>query len=63
MVASKLHIKQPGMAHASEIIQSIAHFNWRYKEVPVEITYSTYSLAKGQSGWQGFKVLFDLWFR
>jgi polyprenyl-phospho-N-acetylgalactosaminyl synthase len=46
--AQKLRIRQDRMAHASEILDQIASLALRYEEVPVTITYTTYSMAKGQ---------------
>jgi glycosyltransferase involved in cell wall biosynthesis len=46
--AQKLRIRQNGMAHASEILDEIADKRLRYVEFPVTITYTQYSLAKGQ---------------
>ena len=47
--AAQLDITQNGMAHASEILSQIAAHELRYREVPVTVTYSKYSLTKGQS--------------
>ena len=46
-----------GMWHASEIIDIIAQKNLRYKEVPVHIKYTEYSLAKWQKISNGMNVL------
>jgi hypothetical protein len=37
------------MEYASELIESIYKNKLKYKEVPVDIKYSEYSLSKGQS--------------
>lgn len=37
-----------GMEHASDIIDEISKNSLRYREVPVKITYSDYSIGKGQ---------------
>ena len=37
------------MAHASELIDLIHRSGKPYREVPVKILYTPYSLAKGQS--------------
>ncbi|MEL6672426.1 MAG: glycosyltransferase family 2 protein [Bacteroidota bacterium] len=55
-----IHITQNGMAHNSEIIQETARHQLRYKEVPVVIRYSDYSLAKGQSIWNAANIVGDL---
>lgn len=46
--ARKLRIRQNRMAHASEILDEIAAKKLRYVEFPVTITYTAYSVAKGQ---------------
>jgi glycosyltransferase involved in cell wall biosynthesis len=56
--ASRIDMKLDRMAHASEIIDQIRHSGMRYKEVAVEIRYTEYSLAKGQSSRQAFKIVF-----
>lgn len=57
--AQRIRIVQDRMAHASEIIDEIAMRGLRYKEIPVRITYSEYSMKKGQSSGAGFRVLLD----
>lgn len=54
--ADALHITMDRMAHASEILDQIAHHQWRYKEVPVTIRYSAHSLAKGQTSWNSLRI-------
>lgn len=46
--AQRLRIRQNRMAHASELLDQIASLKLRYAEFPVTITYTEYSLAKGQ---------------
>jgi glycosyltransferase involved in cell wall biosynthesis len=58
---SRFRILQPRMAHASEIIEHIARLKLKFVEVPVTISYSEYSLKKGQSAFGSFRVLLDLW--
>ena len=58
--AAALNIQMPGMAHASEIIDKIGQGGWRYKEVPVTITYSDYSRARGQSILNSVNILIDI---
>jgi polyprenyl-phospho-N-acetylgalactosaminyl synthase len=60
--AREVHLKQNGMAHASEILHTIARRRWRYVEVPVSIRYTEYSLAKGQSLLNSINILWDLVF-
>jgi len=46
-----------GMGHASEIIDIIATKKLRYREVPVNIIYSEYSISKGQKISNSWNVL------
>lgn len=57
---STIRIRQNRMAHASEILDEIARHKLSYVELPVTIRYTEYSLAKGQSGFGAFNILFDL---
>ena len=56
----QLNIRQNGMAHASEIIESVARLRLRYREAPVRIEYSEYSLRKGQKLTGSVNILVDL---
>lgn len=58
--ASELNLTQDGFAHASEILSEIARLNLAYKEVPVTVSYSRYSLNKGQKLSGAFRILIDL---
>lgn len=58
--ARRLHIGQDRMAHASELIAQIGKLGLRVREVPVTITYSAYSVAKGQKMSNSFRILADL---
>ena len=58
--ASRLDLKQLGMAHASEIIDRIADLQLRWLEVPVTIRYTEYSKRKGQSTLDSMNILVDL---
>lgn len=59
-VAENLNITMPDMAHASEIIHRIAEHKFTYKELPVTIAYTDYSMAKGQSMMNAVNITFDL---
>jgi len=61
--AASIEIEQPGMAHASEILQKLGAAKMRFVEVPVEIAYTAYSKKKGQSGFDSVKILLDLLYR
>jgi polyprenyl-phospho-N-acetylgalactosaminyl synthase len=58
--AAGLSIRMNGMAHASEIVSTLARSGWRVREAPVSIRYTEYSKAKGQSLLNGVNILFDL---
>lgn len=57
--ASRLDIRLDRMAHASELIDQVHTSGLRYVEEPVEISYTSYSMAKGQHGTAAFKIAFD----
>ena len=46
--ADRIQITLNRMEHASEIVEQIAESGLKYVEVPVHITYTADSLAKGQ---------------
>lgn len=54
--AQTIRIRQPRMAHASEILDQIARYKLRYVEVPVTIRYSSETLAKGQTTWDAVRI-------
>lgn len=58
--AELIRIKENRMAHASEILILVKKHKLRLKEVAVEVRYTEYSKAKGQSGWNSIRILFDL---
>lgn len=60
---NEMKLNLNGMAHASEIV-SISHKgNLRIAEIPVEILYTKYSKAKGQSILNSINILSDLFLR
>jgi polyprenyl-phospho-N-acetylgalactosaminyl synthase len=58
--ARRFQIVQDQMAHASEFVAQIARLELRFAEVPVTITYTDYSVAKGQRLTNGVRILSDL---
>jgi glycosyltransferase involved in cell wall biosynthesis len=52
-------IKSPGYDHADEFIYLISKHCLRYREVPTNVSYTEYSLSKGQPTINGVKMLFD----
>jgi glycosyltransferase involved in cell wall biosynthesis len=57
---SAIRITENRMAHATEILLIIKEHQLRYREIGVNIRYTKYSRAKGQSGWDSIRILFDL---
>ncbi|MCH8148280.1 MAG: glycosyltransferase family 2 protein [Planctomycetes bacterium] len=55
--AEAMDITLDGMAHASELLDQIKRAGLAYREVPVRIRYSDYSLAKGQTLGGAFRIL------
>lgn len=62
-VASRIHLTQNRMAHASELVHQLAKLQPRYVEHPVEIIYTDYSKAKGQSLLNAVNIVFELFFK
>ena len=56
----KIQLTENRMAHATEILSLIKNANLSVKEIPVTITYTEYSMQKGQSMWNAVNILFDL---
>lgn len=46
---SEIHLHLSGFEFCTEIVREIQHHHWRLEEVPIRVTYSQYTLAKGQS--------------
>jgi glycosyltransferase involved in cell wall biosynthesis len=57
--ASAIDLKTCRMAHASELLDQIARSGLPYRELPVRIAYTDYSLGKGQRSTAALRVLFD----
>jgi hypothetical protein len=58
-VLHKIHLHMDGMEYASELLDSIKKNKLKYKEVPVQIHYSDYSLRK----WQKSSDAIGVWIR
>ncbi|MCG8404654.1 MAG: glycosyltransferase family 2 protein [Phycisphaerales bacterium] len=56
--AERINITLDRMAHASEIIDQIKRSGLPFREVPVKIRYTEYSLAKGQSSRGAMRIVF-----
>jgi glycosyltransferase involved in cell wall biosynthesis len=58
--AMELKMTMPGFAHASELVHRIGEGKFRYAELPVHVSYSDYSKAKGQSMLNAVNITVDL---
>lgn len=58
--AKRININQNKMAHATEIICQIRKKGIEYKEHPVKIIYTDYSINKGQKISNSLNILLDL---
>ena len=55
-----VNLIQDRMSHATEIVQQLAESKLPWREFPVEVLYTDYSRAKGQSILNSINILFDL---
>ncbi|MEM7228575.1 MAG: glycosyltransferase family 2 protein [Planctomycetota bacterium] len=55
--ASHVRITADRMAHASEMIDFVRDSGLPYREIPVEIRYTEYSMAKGQSSGNAIRIV------
>jgi hypothetical protein len=55
-VITKLIPRLDDFSHASEIMYEIKVNNLRFQEYPTDVTYSEYSLSKGQSSLGSIKI-------
>ena len=58
--AEKIKIKTSRMEVSSEIIKEIGRNKLRFKEIPIEVIYTDYSLAKGQKNTNAFRIIYKL---
>jgi glycosyltransferase involved in cell wall biosynthesis len=57
--AEKLKLTFSDMTHASELVDRIKQYDFKYQEVPVKIQYTEYSLSKGQSAINAINIAID----
>jgi glycosyltransferase involved in cell wall biosynthesis len=57
-----LKLRCNGMAHASEFMIRIAEKGYKYEEYPVTVYYTDYSKMKGQSMFNTFNIIKELYF-
>ncbi|QEO13561.1 glycosyltransferase family 2 protein [Agromyces intestinalis] len=58
--AARIHLEQDRMAHATEIVLKLGRTKLPWREYPVELLYTDYSKAKGQSVLNSVNILVDL---
>jgi glycosyltransferase involved in cell wall biosynthesis len=58
--ALQIRITHNRMAHASEILDQVRRRGLPFCEVPVTVRYSSATTAKGQSSWNGLKIVGQL---
>lgn len=58
--AGKIRLRQDRSAHASEFLQLLARQQLPYREIPVTIRYTDYSMSRGQSSWAAIRIVIDL---
>jgi len=58
--AHGIHLQQDRMAHATEIVLQLRRTGLPWREFPVEVLYTDYSRAKGQSLLNSINILVDL---
>jgi glycosyltransferase involved in cell wall biosynthesis len=58
--AERVRLKQDRMAHATEIVLQLGNTGLPWAEYPVELLYTDYSKAKGQSVLNSVNILVDL---
>jgi len=57
--AEGIHITMDRMAHASELIDILHRSGMAFREVPVRVRYTDYSLRKGQSSHGALRIVLD----
>lgn len=58
--AEKIKIKTNRMEVSSEIIQEIKRNNLKLKEIPIQPIYTDYSMQKGQTHLNAFRIIYKL---
>lgn len=58
--ARALVFRQDRMAHASELLRVITRSSWRWQEIPVPVSYSRETLAKGQKTFDAPRIAWQL---
>lgn len=53
-------IESDGMTYASELLDEIKFHGFKFREIPVSIRYTEYSLSKGQKNSNAIKIVLEL---
>ncbi|WP_367392699.1 glycosyltransferase family 2 protein [Lewinella sp. LCG006] len=56
----QIRLRENRMAHATELIWQIKQSTLRWQEVPVNITYSAYSMQKDNAWWRALRIMRDV---
>ena len=56
----RIQIRHNRMAHASEILDQIRQLGLTYGEIPITVRYTSGTLTKGQSSWNGLRIVGQL---
>jgi glycosyltransferase involved in cell wall biosynthesis len=56
----RIEVRNDRMEVSSEFVREIGRKRLRFAEVPIQAIYTDYSLAKGQSNWNAFNIIFRL---
>ena len=56
----RIEVHNDRMEVSSEFVREIGRKRLRFAEVPIQAIYTDYSLAKGQSNWNAFNIIFRL---
>ncbi len=60
VAAQRIHICEPRMAHASEILDQLRQLELRFCEVPMTLRYWPATLQKGQTSWNSLRIVGQL---
>lgn len=59
-VFRKITLTEDRFTYASELLEKVVENKFRYKEVPVKIIYTKYSIGKGQKNLNAFNIFFNM---
>lgn len=57
--AASIRLREESFAYATELLDQIARRRWRLVEVPVTVSYTRHTLAKGQTAWNAVNIVLD----